>query len=174
MADFWHDLARDIAPPPAAPQLQPRALYEVLADHVRDRILSHDFKPGDPIDEVALLKEYGISRTPVREALKVLHHEGLLTARPRRGMYVTVLGLRERLEAIRAHQLLLTHAGSQGVAVQNLTRNSLLGRMFEMVERQLRLAYGPSLEDEMSREAICLDASKYPGEAAMPDARDAY
>lgn len=165
MAEFWHDLTRDIAPPPAAPQLQARALYEELADRVRDRILSHDFKPGDLIDEVALLKEYGISRTPVREALKVLRHEGLLTSKLRRGMSVTVLGLRERQEAIWLHQLLLAHAASRGVAAQDLPRDSLLGRMLEMVERQLRLAYGPSFEDEIGREAFCTDAPTLHGEA---------
>jgi DNA-binding GntR family transcriptional regulator len=48
-------------------------------------------KPGDYIDELALAKEYGISRTPMREALKVLHAEGLVVLEPRRGCTVTKL-----------------------------------------------------------------------------------
>jgi DNA-binding GntR family transcriptional regulator len=45
--------------------------------------------PGTRIDEQVLTAEYGISRTPLREALKVLAAEGLVTLRPRRGCFVT-------------------------------------------------------------------------------------
>jgi len=45
--------------------------------------------PGTWIDEQKLAEEYGISRTPLREALKVLASEGLVELKPRRGCYVT-------------------------------------------------------------------------------------
>jgi DNA-binding GntR family transcriptional regulator len=67
------------------------ALYQEVAARLRERIYSQDLKPGDAIDEQALAEEYGISRTPMREALKVLHAEGLVVLEPRRGCFVTEL-----------------------------------------------------------------------------------
>jgi DNA-binding GntR family transcriptional regulator len=67
------------------------ALYQEVASRLRSRIYAQELKPGKPIDEMALAEEYGISRTPMREALKVLHAEGLVTLEPRRGCSVTKL-----------------------------------------------------------------------------------
>ena len=68
------------------------ALFEEVAERLRVRIFSHELPPGSWIDEQALTAEYGISRTPLREALKVLASEGLVTLRPGRGCQVTELG----------------------------------------------------------------------------------
>lgn len=67
------------------------ALYQEVAARLRERIFSQDLVPGVPIDEQALAEEFGISRTPLREALKVLHAEGLVVLEPRRGCFVTEL-----------------------------------------------------------------------------------
>jgi len=69
--------------------LTPRALYEQVAEKLRLRIFEHELAPGDWIDELKIAEEYGISRTPLREALKVLAAEGLVTMKVRRGAYVT-------------------------------------------------------------------------------------
>jgi DNA-binding GntR family transcriptional regulator len=60
-----------------------------VAERLRQRIYAHELSPGAWIDEQALAINYGISRTPLREALKVLASEGLVTLKPRRGCYVT-------------------------------------------------------------------------------------
>jgi DNA-binding GntR family transcriptional regulator len=73
----------------AAPSLAPRALYEEVAELIRQRIFSRELEPGSWIDELQIAKAYGISRTPLREALKVLAAEGLVTMKVRRGAYVT-------------------------------------------------------------------------------------
>ena len=70
-------------------RLAPRALYEDVAEGLRQRIFSRTLAPGDWIDEVRIAEELGISRTPLREALKVLAAEGLVTMKVRRGAYVT-------------------------------------------------------------------------------------
>ncbi|MBE2259525.1 MAG: GntR family transcriptional regulator [Candidatus Accumulibacter sp.] len=70
-------------------QIAQTALYEEVAERLRQRIFSHELPPGTRIDEQALTVAYGISRTPLREALKVLAAEGLVTLRPRRGCFVT-------------------------------------------------------------------------------------
>ncbi len=67
------------------------ALYEQVAERLRSRIYAHELVPGSWIDEQKLAEEYGISRTPMREALKVLASEGLVQLKPRRGCYVTQL-----------------------------------------------------------------------------------
>lgn len=67
------------------------ALYQQVAERLRSRIFAHELAPGTWIDEQALANAYGISRTPLREALKVLVSEGLVTLKPRRGCYVTEL-----------------------------------------------------------------------------------
>jgi DNA-binding GntR family transcriptional regulator len=75
---------------PTLPQnLKQRALYEDVAELLRQRIFSRELQPGGWIDELKLAEQYGISRTPLREALKVLATEGLVTMKVRRGAYVT-------------------------------------------------------------------------------------
>ena len=69
--------------------LSPRALYVEVAELLRQRIFCRELMPGSWIDELKLADEYGISRTPLREALKVLATEGLVTMKVRRGAYVT-------------------------------------------------------------------------------------
>lgn len=76
---------------PSSHILVPPALYEQVAERLRTRIYAHELPPGGWIDEQALAIEYGISRTPLREALKVLAAEGLVVLKPRRGCYVTQL-----------------------------------------------------------------------------------
>mgnify|MGYP006148832969 CR=1 FL=1 len=71
-----------------ADSIAPRALYIEVADRLRRLIQSHAMTPGEWIDEQALATQYGISRTPLREALKVLATEGMVVLKPRRGCYV--------------------------------------------------------------------------------------
>ncbi len=144
-------------PPAASTNLQPKALCESLAERIRERILQHDLAPGTEIDEGHLLKEYGVSRTPVREALKLLHHEGLLTGRPRRGMFVTLLEPEEVEEAFGLHRLLCAQQ-AKAPAVPHPPAASLLHRMVAMAEQQLRLAYGPGFHTEGLQEGMFSNA----------------
>lgn len=70
-------------------RIAPTALYQEVAERLRQRIFAHELTPGTWIDEQKLAEQYGISRTPLREALKVLASEGLVVLKPRRGCYVT-------------------------------------------------------------------------------------
>jgi DNA-binding GntR family transcriptional regulator len=72
-------------------QIAPLILYQEVAERLRQRIYSYDLKPGEWIDEQALAESFGISRTPLREALKVLSSEGLVVLRPHRGCFVAEL-----------------------------------------------------------------------------------
>ena len=80
-------------------KLNNRALYEDVADRLREQIFSKQLAPGSWLDEQSLAEQLGISRTPMREAIKVLASEGLVTIKMRRGAYVTEV-VRKDLEQI--------------------------------------------------------------------------
>lgn len=69
--------------------LASRPLYLDIADIIREKIFEHELKPGAWVNEKELTEELQISRTPLREAIKVLTAEGLITMKLRRGAYVT-------------------------------------------------------------------------------------
>ena len=71
--------------------LRPASLHEEVAARLRSMVFERQLTPGQWIDELALAAEWQISRTPLREALKVLASEGLVTPVPRRGCRVTEL-----------------------------------------------------------------------------------
>jgi Transcriptional regulators len=72
-----------------------QALYQEVADRLRAMIRSRALATGDWIDEARLTVELGISRTPLREALKVLATEGLVRLEPRKGCFVNELSFRD-------------------------------------------------------------------------------
>ena len=92
--------------------LSPRALYVEVAELLRERIFSRELVPGSWIDELKLAEEYGISRTPLREALKVLATEGLVTMKVRRGAYVTEVSERDLADVYHLLALLESDAAS--------------------------------------------------------------
>jgi DNA-binding GntR family transcriptional regulator len=69
--------------------IRPISLHEEVASRLRAMIFERRLAPGQWVDEQALARDWAISRTPVREALKVLVSEGLVTLTPRRGCMVT-------------------------------------------------------------------------------------
>ncbi|TFY98739.1 GntR family transcriptional regulator [Ramlibacter rhizophilus] len=103
--------------------LAPRALYEEVAELIRQRIFSRDLEPGGWIDEVRLAQEYGISRTPLREALKVLAAEGLVTMKVRRGAYVTEVSEQDLREVY--HLLALLESDAAAVVAREASEDQL-------------------------------------------------
>jgi len=117
---------RDALPPPAAApasRLADSALYVRVAERLRARILEHTLAPGSWIDEQALTAEFGISRTPLREALKVLASEGLVTMKLRRGAYVTEVSPRDLFEVY--HLLGLLEADATATVAANASPEQL-------------------------------------------------
>lgn len=97
--------------------IAPKALYEEVAERLRQKIFSGELESGDWIDEVRWTQLFGISRTPLREALKVLASEGLVTMRVRRGAYVTEVSERDLREVYHLLGLLESDA-AEAVAKQ--------------------------------------------------------
>lgn len=107
----------------SAVSLAPRALYEEVAELLRQRIFRRELEPGSWIDEVKIAQEYGISRTPLREALKVLAAEGLVTMKVRRGAYVTEVSEQDLAEVY--HLLSLLESDAAAVAATRATDGEL-------------------------------------------------
>ena len=93
--------------------LTPLALYEQVAEQLRQRIFQQELEPGTWIDELKIAEEYGISRTPLREALKVLAAEGLVTMKLRRGAYVTEVSRKDISDVYHLLSLLEADAASE-------------------------------------------------------------
>jgi DNA-binding GntR family transcriptional regulator len=72
-----------------------RSLHDELTERIRGIITSGELAPGQKIPERELCEQFGVSRTPLREALKVLASEGIVTLRPNRGAMVRPLTIEE-------------------------------------------------------------------------------
>lgn len=88
---------------------QPKSLAKIAYDKLRQSILSGEFKAGELYNEMALAKEMGISRTPVREALLELANNGLIQFLPRRGVVVTLLSEKDLEELFELREVLEKH-----------------------------------------------------------------
>jgi DNA-binding GntR family transcriptional regulator len=121
-----------------APPLARRALYEDVAERLRAQIFSRELEPGAWIDEMKLAADYGISRTPLREALKVLAAEGLVAMRPRRGAYVAEMS-RDDVRQV-YHLLALLESDAAGEVARRASAEQLaqLQRLHERLEKQVR------------------------------------
>jgi DNA-binding GntR family transcriptional regulator len=122
----------------AAVSLAPRALYQEVAELLRQRIFKRELEPGSWIDEMKLAEEYGISRTPLREALKVLAAEGLVTMKVRRGAYVTEVSDTDLADVY--HLLSLLESDAAGVVAERATDAQL--KELQALHKELEAAAG--------------------------------
>ncbi|MGJ7520788.1 GntR family transcriptional regulator [Variovorax sp. LT1P1] len=127
----------------SAATLTPRALYEEVAELLRQRIFSRELEPGGWIDEMKIAEEYGISRTPLREALKVLAAEGLVTMKVRRGAYVTEVSQQDLADVY--HLLSLLEADAAGVVAERATEAQL--HTLQVLHAELEAAALPGQVD---------------------------
>ena len=121
-----------------APPLGRRALYEDVAERLRARIFERAIEPGEWIDEQKLSAEYGISRTPLREALKVLAAEGLVTMKPRRGAYVAEMSRDDVAQVYRMLALLEADAVADVARHASDEQLAQLQALHDRLERQVR------------------------------------
>lgn len=115
--------------------IRPKALYEGVADSIRDRIFEHTLPPGSMVDEVSLARHYGVSRTPVREAIKVLVNEDLLTMSVFHGCRVAEVSREDLSEILDVVEMLDAHAVSQ---IAQRPGKAKLVRLFDEYERNAK------------------------------------
>jgi DNA-binding GntR family transcriptional regulator len=123
--------------------LSPRALYEEVAELLRQRIFKRELEPGSWIDELKIAEEFGISRTPLREALKVLAAEGLVTMKVRRGAYVTEVSTQDLSDVY--HLLSLLESDAAGVVAEKASKQEL--KELEELHKDLESAAKPGKEN---------------------------
>ncbi len=117
--------------------LTPKALYEQVAEQLRQRIFQRELEPGSWIDELKIAEQMGISRTPLREAIKVLAAEGLVTMKVRRGAYVTEMSDKDLRDVY--HLLALLESDAAAVVAERATVQQLqaLQTLHEELERSV-------------------------------------
>lgn len=72
-----------------------RPLREIVYEELRNLILTGKIKPGTRMMEIELAEEMGVSRTPIREAIRKLEKEGLVVIEPRKGAYASEVSIRD-------------------------------------------------------------------------------
>lgn len=121
----------------ASGSLAPRALYEAVAERLRQQIFARELEPGSWIDEMKLCAQWGISRTPMREALKVLAVEGLVTMKVRRGAYVTEMSRDDVSQVYHLLALLESDAAAQVAASATSSQRARLSELHALLEAQV-------------------------------------
>ena len=98
-------------------------LREVVCESLRNAIREGVLKPGERIMEIQLAEELGVSRTPVREAIRKLELEGYVVMMPRRGTYVASMSIRDINEIFEIRTAL--ESLSNGLAADHITDEEL-------------------------------------------------
>jgi DNA-binding GntR family transcriptional regulator len=94
---------------------RPPTAQEAVLEALRRAIGTGELPPGQQIRQEALAEAYGVSRVPLREALKILEGEGQVTYEPHRGYFVTELSVTDLIEVYRIRTLLESEAVRVGV-----------------------------------------------------------
>jgi DNA-binding GntR family transcriptional regulator len=113
--------------------LDNRTLWEQVRDRLREDILAGRLEPGTELSEMALAREFGISRGPLREALGRLASEGMVTVTPRRGAVVTQLSRREFIDAYQVREALETLAVRLAVPLMSAAEVAHLRELCELM-----------------------------------------
>jgi DNA-binding GntR family transcriptional regulator len=121
-----------------ARQLDNRTLWEQVRDRLREDILAGRLEPGTELSEVALAKDFGTSRGPLREALGRLASEGLVTITPRRGAVVAQLSREEFIDAYQVREALETLAVRLAVPLMSDAEIAHLRELCELMDRAAR------------------------------------
>lgn len=120
---------------------RPPTAREHAYTYLRDRILTRKIKSGSRLDLDVVAKRLGVSRMPVREAVRQLASEGLLTIYPRRGVMVTVLASQDIFELFHMRAVLEGLAVRAALELGNIQAEQLahlsrLAERMETVERE--------------------------------------
>ncbi|MBT9135513.1 MAG: HTH-type transcriptional repressor RspR [Firmicutes bacterium] len=126
-----------------------KPLRDIVFEHLREAIVAGRLRPGERLMEVQLAEEMGVSRTPVREAIRKLELEGLVVMITRRGAYVSDLSVKDIAETFEIRAALESLAA--GLAAERITPEGL-----EQLERTL-VQIGECMDDSSVDRLVELD-----------------
>jgi DNA-binding GntR family transcriptional regulator len=131
---------------------------DIAYKFIRERILNGTYAAGIPLASKNLSKEVGVSRTPVRDALRQLEADGLVIIKPRIGASVRSMDLQEFKDLCGLRQALEMYTA--GLAAQNRTEEELreirsaLEAMREIVEKMIKASSDKELLGDLAREDV--------------------
>lgn len=123
-------------------------LCSVVVDYIKEMILSGSYKAGDHVLESEVALKLGISRAPVREGLKELEKEGIVTVLPRKGTYITKFTL-EDIKEVFDIRLLLENNILEILVNQDRLKEDDFKALEEIVNKMVKIAN--SNEDELQK-----------------------
>ena len=112
-----------LPPPKNTDLIQPNSVADLAYERIRGLVLSGEHTPGARLGQVELAERFGISRTPVREALRRLAGEGLVDFHSNRGFRVADLGLDAVLRRLEVRAIL--EPGIAGLAARRRTERDV-------------------------------------------------
>ncbi|MCT4566187.1 MAG: GntR family transcriptional regulator [Maledivibacter sp.] len=83
-----------------------KPLREIVFEYLRNSILSGELEPGERLMELQLAQQLGVSRTPIREAIRKLELEGFVEMLPRKGAYVADVSIKDILDVLEVRMFL--------------------------------------------------------------------
>jgi DNA-binding GntR family transcriptional regulator len=127
------------------------------------RIIDMEYKPGDAISEKDLIAEFGVSRTPIREAILKLSERGLLVLRPRVGTFVTQIDL----ESVKhAYEVKKNLEGLAAELAASRATTAQIDELFEIIRRfdhyDIVDDYKACIKDDQKFHRIVREASGNP------------
>lgn len=129
------------------PKVNKKSLSNFVYRDIKDKILTNEIFPGDKLIEMEIAAELGVSRTPVREALKKLEEDGLVNNYPRKSYVVSKISMKE------ARNLYVVRKSLEPLAVEMLAEKGLNKRtkLFEEVNEKLQKAMNGEEESVMEQ-----------------------
>src|SRR3979411_2621942 len=121
---------------PPKPALQRHSLHDQLVAKLREMILNSELRPGSALPEKMLCETFGVSRTPLREAFKILASEGLIELRPHRTPVITPI---DRAEIANIFDIMVVLDGIAGVQAATLGTDADIARLNVMHEQLVQL-----------------------------------
>jgi len=126
-----------------------KPLREVVFETLREAIINGTLKPGERMMEIQLAEQLGVSRTPVREAIRKLELEGFVVMIPRKGAYVAGISLKDIADVFEVRAAM--EALAAGLAAERITAEEL-----EEMERLL-VRIGEHIEANRLEEVVEMD-----------------
>ena len=114
-----------------------KPLGEVVFEYLRNAILAGELKPGERLMEVTLAEQLGVSRTPVREAIRKLEKESFVIMIPRKGAYVADLTKKDIMEMLEIRKELEGFAAALAADRMALSEKEALGKVVERFNESL-------------------------------------
>ena len=150
-----------IALPPAEAAISRPRLHDEVTARLRDLIVENQLRPGERVPELEIAARLGVSRTPIREALKVLAAEGLVEMQPLRGAIVRAFSAKDAQDMLRVIALLEEFAAREACSAPQERIDAVLAMHAQMREHFHKRERQPyfALNQRFHEEVVALAAN---------------